>query len=93
MSVNLAPFNVALQSSYATPNEAENVLNRKFFAASPNEKWVTNITYIWCKGQWLYFMAVMDLFPRAIVSGSFYTQMTELLIISALKMAIERREI
>ncbi|MBE0349043.1 hypothetical protein PPEP_b0940 [Pseudoalteromonas peptidolytica F12-50-A1] len=38
-------------------------------------------------------MAVMDLFPQAIVSGSFYTQMTELLIISALKMAIERREI
>jgi len=40
--------------SYATLNVAQNVLNRQFVAASPNEKWVTDITYIRCKGQWLY---------------------------------------
>ncbi|RZQ51869.1 hypothetical protein C1E23_17170 [Pseudoalteromonas phenolica] len=32
--------------SYATLNVVENVLNRQFSAASPNEKWVTDITYI-----------------------------------------------
>jgi len=79
--------------SYATLNVAENVLNRQFSAASPNEKWVTDITYIRCKGQWLYLATVMDLFSRAIVGWSLDTQMTESLIMNALKMAIERREV
>ena len=54
---------------------------------------MTDITYIRFKGQWLYLATVMDLFSRAIVGWSVDKQMTESLIMNALKMAIERREV
>lgn len=40
---------------------AENILNRDFTARRPNEKWVSDITYIQTKEGWLYLAAVMDL--------------------------------
>lgn len=40
---------------------AENVLNRQFTAAKPNQKMVSDITYLWTDEGWLYIAAVMDL--------------------------------
>ena len=79
--------------SYANVQVADNVLRRQFNASMPNEKWVSDITYIRFKGQWLYLATVMDLYSRAIVGWSLDKTMTESLITNALKMAIQRREI
>jgi putative transposase len=38
------------------------VLARDFVAGKPNEKWATDITYIWTAEGWLYLAIVMDLF-------------------------------
>jgi len=73
-------------------NVSENLLWRRFGANKPNEKWTTDITYIWVEKQWLYLAAVMDLYSRSIVGWSLDTGMTEALVTNALRMAFERRE-
>ena len=73
-------------------NVSDNLLWRDFAASKPNEKWTTDITYIWVKNQWLYLATVMDLFSRKIVGWSLDTSMTERLIKDAMKMAFTNRE-
>ena len=47
-------------SKHALPI-AENLLERQFARASPNEAWVSDITYIRTRSGWLYLAAVLDL--------------------------------
>ena len=51
---------------------AENLLNRQFYAAKPNEKWLTDVTeFKWYEGSTvhkLYLSAILDLYDRRIVS-------------------------
>ena len=51
---------------------AENLLDRKFYAAKPNEKWLTDVTeFKWYEGNKihkLYLSAILDLCDRRIVS-------------------------
>lgn len=71
---------------------ADNLLDRDFAAASPNSKWVADITYIpTCQG-WLYLACVMDLFSRRIVGWSMSEHIDSELVMSALRMAIEQRK-
>lgn len=79
--------------SYGNVRVSGNVLNRQFNACSPNEKWVSDITYIRRNGAWVYLATVMDLYSRAIVGWSIDSTMTEELISDALRMAIHRREV
>ena len=53
--------------SYTNVRVSENVLNRKFDASGPNEKWVSDITYIRRKGAWVYLATVMDLYSSELV--------------------------
>ena len=47
------------------PDDKENILKRNFEAASINQKWCTDITYIYVlKEGWTYLAAVMDLCSR-----------------------------
>jgi len=41
---------------------AENLLNQTFTPSSPNEVWVTDITYISTGEGWLYLAGVKDVF-------------------------------
>lgn len=43
----------------AMTNVADNLLRRDFESETPNQKWVTDITYIWVKSRWL-FLATVD---------------------------------
>jgi transposase InsO family protein len=49
---------------------ADNVLCRNFKAQKPNEKWVTDITYVETKEGWLYVTAIIDLFSRKVIGYS-----------------------
>ncbi|NMV27086.1 DDE-type integrase/transposase/recombinase [Vibrio parahaemolyticus] len=51
-------------------NVADNLLRRDFESETPNQKWVTDITYIWVKSRWLFLVTVMDLHSRRIVGWS-----------------------
>lgn len=77
----------------AMSNVADNLLWRQFGAAKPNQKWTTDITYIWVNDQWLYLATVMDLYSRTIVGWSLDLSMTEKLVEDALRMAFKRRAI
>jgi putative transposase len=60
-------FNYPVNSLALEPPKP-NILARNFVAARPNQKWVTDITWIQVGSQRLYLSAVMDLFNREIVS-------------------------
>ncbi len=85
-------FKATTNSNHQLP-VAPNLLGQDFSASSPNEKWVSDITYIWTEEGWLYFAVVMDLYSRVIVGWSMSERMTSKLVISALQMAIWRRKI
>ena len=73
-------------------NVADNLLWRDFGASRPNEKWTTDITYIWVKDQWLYLATVMDLYSRKIIGWALDDTMTVELVTEALAMAFNRRD-
>lgn len=70
----------------------ENVLNREFTASKPNEKWVTDITYVATAEGWLYLASVMDLYSRKIVGWHMSDRMTKELVLKALKQAHGRQQ-
>ena len=70
---------------------AENKLNRNFTADRPNRKWAADITYIPTKMGWLYLAVVMDLFSRRIVGWSMSDTIDSVLVQSAMRMALGRR--
>lgn len=69
----------------------ENVLNRAFTASKPDEKWVTDITYIATEEGWLYLASVMDLYSRKIVGWHTSDRMTKELVLQALRQAHGRQ--
>lgn len=71
---------------------APNLLQQNFSASKPNEKWVSDITYIWTEEGWLYLAAVMDLYSRMIVGWAMSERMTTQLVNDALQMAIWHRK-
>lgn len=74
-------------------NVSDNLLWRDFHADKPNEKWTSDITYIWVENRWWYLATVMHLYSRRIIGWSFDDTMTEALIEDALSMAFDRREV
>ncbi len=71
---------------------APNLLARDFTAERPNEKWVSDITYIPTGEGWLYLAGVMDLHSRKIVGWAMDKQMTSDLVCNAFKMAVAQRQ-
>ena len=67
---------------------APNRLNRDFSAERPNQKWLSDITYIPTLDGWLYLAAILDLFSRRIVGWAMSSRMTSELTLRALHMAI-----
>ncbi|WP_198174665.1 hypothetical protein [Bacillus thuringiensis] len=47
---------------------SDNNLKRDFQASRPNEKWVTDTTYLILNGQRLYLSAIKDLYKNEIVA-------------------------
>lgn len=70
---------------------APNALDREFRAERPNQKWVTDITYIETGEGWLYVAAVLDLYSRKIVGWSMAEHLRAELVLDALSMALARR--
>lgn len=70
---------------------AENRLNRDFTATRPNEKWVSDITYIRTDEGWLYVTVVIDLFSRKVVGWSMDDHMRTGIVMKAFNMAISHR--
>ncbi len=68
-----------------------NVLARDFCATRPDERWVTDITYISTGEGWCYLAAIIDLYSRAVVGWALDTTLTTVLPLKALDAALRRR--
>lgn len=82
-------FKATTYSNHKLP-VAENILNRDFTVDKPNEKMVSDITYLWTDEGWLYIAAVMDLCGQKIIGLSMSEKMTKELVINALNDAYHR---
>jgi len=71
---------------------APNLLEQNFEASKLDEKYVTDITYIWTEEGWLYLATVMDLYSRMLIGWSLSERMIATLVIDALEMALWRRK-
>jgi transposase InsO family protein len=71
---------------------APNLLDQDFSASRPNEKWLTDITYIPTAEGWLYLAVVMDLYSRRIVGWAMSDSLERYLVIAALQMALKMRQ-
>lgn len=69
---------------------APNLLNRNFQVKAANMAWVSDITYISTREGWLYLAAVMDLYCGKVIGWAMDKQMTQNLVIAALKQAVGR---
>lgn len=78
------------QSNHLLP-VAENLLGRNFEADKPNQKWVSDLTYIQTAEGWLYLAVVLDLYSRKIVGWSMNVEMKTELVLDALNMAVLNR--
>ncbi len=58
-------YKTTTQSSHNLP-VAPNVLEQRFEAKGPNQKWVSDITYVWTDDGWLYLAVVLDLYSRRV---------------------------
>jgi putative transposase len=83
-------FKATTNSKHSLPI-APNLLKQDFNATHPNQKWVSDITYIWTEEGWLYLAVIVDLYSRMVVGWSMSERMTSTLVCDALKMALFRR--
>ncbi|MBQ1786416.1 MAG: IS3 family transposase [Turicibacter sp.] len=68
--------------------ERDNILEQDFSTTSINQKWVSDITYIYVQKEgWCYLASVMDLHSKKIIGYHFSKQMTTDIIVQALKNA------
>jgi len=71
---------------------APNTLARDFRASKPDERWVTDITYVWTDEGWCYVAVILDLFSRAVVGWALGTTLSTQLPLAALDAALRRRK-
>ena len=67
-----------------------NHLQRCFNAHSPNEKWVSDITYIRTYEGWVFLAMILDIYSRKIIGWATGNRQTTPLVIKALSMATHR---
>ena len=68
--------------------EKQNILNRDFTTKGINQKWCTDITYIYTiRDGWTYLASVMDFHSKKIIGYSYGTSMTAELAVKAIENA------
>ena len=70
-----------------------NLLNRDFNAERPNQKWVTDISYIHTKQGTLYLSVIRDLFDNSIVAYKTGTEQNINLVLSTIREAKKKEKV
>jgi len=70
---------------------ASNLLDQNFTATTSNERWASDITFIWTGQGWLYLAVVMDLYSRRIIGWSMSRRINRHIVVNALNMALGQR--
>ena len=71
----------------------ENLLNRDFHADRPNQKWVTDISYIHTKQGVLYLSVIRDLYDNSIITYKTGTEQNVELVLSTIRAAKKKEKV
>ena len=71
----------------------ENLLNRDFHADRPNQKWVTDISYIKTRQGTLYLSIIRDLYDNSIVAYKTGTEQNINLVLSTIRAAKKKEKV
>lgn len=85
-------YKATTNSNHSLP-VAPNLLAQNFEATAPDQKWVSDITYIWTEEGWLYLAVVLELYSRRVIGWAIAERMTATLVCDALIMALWRRHL
>ena len=83
-------FKATTDSNHTLP-VAENLINQQFEAASPNQIWVSDITYIPTEEGWLYLAGHKDIFTKEVVGYAMGPRITKNLVSQSLFRAVETK--
>lgn len=70
-----------------------NILNRDFTASRPNQKWVTDVTYIHTRQGWAYLAMIKDLYDGFIVAYRLQRNNSIELVIKTLQQAQKKEKV
>ena len=70
-----------------------NLLNREFNAVRPNQKWVTDISYIPTKEGVCYLSVIRDLYDNSIVAHHIAKDMTVKLVLDTINKAMQKETV
>ena len=82
-------YNNYANAIYKYPNH----LNRDFTADRPNQKWVTDISYIRTAQGFLYLSVIRDLYDNSIVAYKTGTKQTVNLVLSTIRAAKKKEKV
>jgi putative transposase len=83
-------FKRTTDSHHAWP-VAPNLLEQDFSADGLDQKWGSDISYIWTREGWLYLAVVIDLFARRVVGWAAADRLHRELALAALRTALVMR--
>ena len=85
-------FRVCTTDSNHSYTVAENIVNRNFSPETPNQVWITDITYLKSGTGWLYLTVFIDLYSRIVVGWSLSDNLGHESVVKALQRGIWRRK-
>ena len=80
-------FKRTTDSLHAFP-VAPNLIEQDFAAERPDEKWGSDLSYIWTREGWLYLAVVIDLYARRVVGWAVRDRLHKELALAALRRAL-----
>lgn len=85
-------FTVTTDPCHADP-VAPNLLKQQFGADRPDQKWASDITYVWTRQGFVYLAVVLDLHARKVVGYAMADRIDTTLALTALDRAIAVRRV
>ena len=73
-TVRAQKYKVTTDSNHAF-NIAPNLLDQDFSADGPNQKWASDISYIWTSEGWLYLAVILDFYSRCVIGWAVSNRM------------------
>ncbi|WP_176542132.1 DDE-type integrase/transposase/recombinase [Bacillus wiedmannii] len=71
----------------------ENLLNREFSTIRPNEKWVTDITYLTFNNKRIYLSVILDLYNNEVVAYQMSEYNNLKLVTDTVNNALRKRKV
>jgi transposase InsO family protein len=92
-SVARKPYPHRKMQDLSTFHRYENVLNRDFVARAPNQKWVTDITFVRLQQGWAYLSIIKDLYDGFIVGHVLHGRNDVALVMQTLQQAKQNEQV